>query len=304
MNDVSDCQTAYLKLTKKIYDPLEQFNICELITKFSSLEDLEIIVSNSIQNSVNFKMDTILEKLNLFVSKEIIIFICLFFLYQHFLNSGEVGIYNKNPNFNNLLSVLVIKTGFLLYVKNAFFKLIKIILNDNTSFKRTAYISILYCLFFFIFFFNIVGLLPFSYTLTSNLVVTLFLANIHFIGVNVLGIYKKGWKFVEIFVPSGLPLALVPFLIIIELISYVAKVVSLSVRLFANMMSGHALLKILIGFSWTLLGCFSCSTFLLSLIPWITVTLIFFLEALIAFLQAYVFVILLTIYLNDLMTEH
>jgi F-type H+-transporting ATPase subunit a len=127
--------------------------------------------------------------------------------------------------------------------------LIKAILQDNTSLKRKEYFAITHFLFLIIFCFNLIGLIPFSFTLTSNIVVTLFLASVHFLSINLLGFYKKGIKMVDLFVPSGLPLLLVPFLIIIELISYLAKVVSLSVRLFANMMSGHALLKILIGFS-------------------------------------------------------
>jgi ATP synthase subunit 6 len=103
--------------------------------------------------------------------------------------------------------------------------------------------------------------------------------------------------------PSGVPLGIAPFLIIIEIVSYFAKVFSLSIRLFANMMSGHALLKILIGFSWTLLGTISYYT-IIALFPWILVTVIMFLEALIAFLQAYVFTILVTIYINDVLTDH
>jgi F-type H+-transporting ATPase subunit a len=103
--------------------------------------------------------------------------------------------------------------------------------------------------------------------------------------------------------PSGAPFAIAPFLIFIEAVSYIARVLSLSIRLFANMMSGHALLKILIGFSWTLLTSGSL-LIALSLFPWLIVTVVMFLELLIAFLQAYVFAILVTIYINDILTFH
>jgi ATP synthase subunit 6 len=140
--------------------------------------------------------------------------------------------------------------------------------------------------------------------LTSSFIVTLFLAATHFIGINIIGSYKQSWQFLNLFLPSGVPLFIAPFLILIEVISYFAKVLSLSIRLFANMMSGHALLKILIGFSWVLCSTFSPVFIGLGLFPWIIVTLILFLEALIAFLQAYVFVVLIAIYLNDVTSSH
>jgi len=114
---------------------------------------------------------------------------------------------------------------------------------------------------------------------------------------------EQKWEIQNLFLPSGVPIFIAPFLVIIEFISYIAKVFSLSIRLFANMMSGHALLKILIGFSWALLSSGS-ALILLSIFPWIIVTAIMFLEMLIAFLQAYVFIILLSIYINDVLSSH
>jgi ATP synthase subunit 6 len=99
-----------------------------------------------------------------------------------------------------------------------------------------------------------VGLIPYSFTVTSSFVITFFLALSHFTGINIIGFFKTQWETANLLLPSGVPLAIAPFLILIELVSYVAKVFSLSIRLFANMMSGHALLKILIGFSWGLLA--------------------------------------------------
>jgi len=134
-------------------------------------------------------------------------------------------------------------------------------------------------------------------------VITFFLALGHFIGINIIGIMEQKWEIQNLFLPSGVPIFIAPFLVIIEFISYIAKVFSLSIRLFANMMSGHALLKILIGFSWALLSSGS-ALILLSIFPWIIVTAIMFLEMLIAFLQAYVFIILLSIYINDVLSSH
>ena len=125
-----------------------------------------------------------------------------------------------------------------------------------------------------------------------------------FITINIFGIYRTGFlNFFAIFLPKGTPLNITFLLILIELISYIARVFSLSIRLFANMMAGHTLLKILIGFSFSLM--FN-NIFLvpIAFIPWIIVTIIFVLEMLIAFLQAYVFVVLFCIYINDVVASH
>lgn len=189
------------------------------------------------------------------------------------------------------------------FVMREIYDLVKSIVKSNTSLKRNQYFSILFFLFIFILISNLVGLIPYSFTVTSSFVITFFLALAHFIGINIIGIFKHQWKIPNLFLPGGVPLAIAPFLILIEMVSYFAKVFSLSIRLFANMMSGHALLKILIGFSWGLLTTGSVYV-IVAVFPWIIVTVIMFLEALIAFLQAYVFTILVTIYINDVLVEH
>lgn len=183
------------------------------------------------------------------------------------------------------------------------YNLVKSIFQSNLLLKRTQYFSILLCLFGFILISNLVGLIPFSFTVTSSFVVTFFLAFSHFIGLNLIGVYKHNWEIMNLFLPSGVPFAIAPMLIVIEFISYISRVLSLSIRLFANMMSGHALLKILICFSWGMLTS-GVIYMALAIFPWILVTVIFFLESLIAFLQAYVFTILITIYINDVLAEH
>jgi ATP synthase subunit 6 len=191
---------------------------------------------------------------------------------------------------------------YSLLVKECY-NLVKSIIKRNMLSKRYQYFTTLLFLFGFILIGNLVGLIPYSFTITSSFVVTFFLALSHFIGINIIGLLRSGWKITNLFLPSGAPLAIAPFLIIIEIVSYVARVFSLSIRLFANMMSGHALLKILIGFSWGLLTAGSIYIFI-SIFPWIIITIILSLEALIAFLQAYVFTILVTIYINDVLVDH
>ncbi len=122
-------------------------------------------------------------------------------------------------------------------------------MKSNTSLKRYQYFSVLFFLFLFIFISNIVGLIPYSFTITSSFIITFFLAAMHFIGINLIGIVEHRWEITNLFLPSGVPNAIAPILVPIEFVSYIARIFSLSIRLFANMMSGHALLKILIGFS-------------------------------------------------------
>lgn len=151
------------------------------------------------------------------------------------------------------------------------------------------------------------GLFPYMFSITATGILAFFLAFIHFFAINLLAIWEKKWKFLNVFLPNGVPVFLIPLVIIIEIISYFSRLFSLSIRLMANIVSGHTLLKILIGFSWKILNIVLQNitfnkwvlTLIFFFIPWFFVTLIFFLEILIAFLQSYIFIVLLTIYIND-----
>jgi ATP synthase subunit 6 len=133
--------------------------------------------------------------------------------------------------------------------------------------------------------------------------VSFFFSLSTFIGLNIIGVIYNGAGIWRLFLPEGIPLAISIGLIAIEFISYFSKVLSLSIRLFANMMSGHTLLKILISFAWTMIWLgFSFS--LLAIIPMSVVFLVTGLEFVIAFLQAYVYIVLVSIYLNDLINLH
>jgi F-type H+-transporting ATPase subunit a len=143
---------------------------------------------------------------------------------------------------------------------------------------------------------NLLGMIPYSFAFTSHIIVTFALAITVFIGVTVLAVAKHGLHFFSFFVPPGAPVAMWPLLIPIEVISYLSRPVSLSVRLFANILAGHTLLKVIAGFI-ALLGA-------LGVLPFALVVALTGLEVLIAFLQAYVFAILTCLYLNDALHLH
>ena len=134
-----------------------------------------------------------------------------------------------------------------------------------------------------------------------------FLSFTLFMGINIRALLDKKFHFFSLFLPSGAPMVIAPFLVIIELISYVARVFSLAIRLFANMMAGHTLLKILIGFSYLIIVDSLTNNwplFFVGLIPFFLVYIITFLEVAIALLQAYVFTVLLCLYIKDLYVAH
>lgn len=129
------------------------------------------------------------------------------------------------------------------------FEFVKSIVKDNVTFVAHKHFLLIYYIFMFLLFCNMIGMVPYSFTITSSFTVTLYLSLGFFIGVNLIGLLMHGSGMLNLFLPGGAPLPIMPFLVLIEILSYVARVFSLSIRLFANMMSGHTLLKILAGFS-------------------------------------------------------
>ena len=170
-------------------------------------------------------------------------------------------------------------------------------LRDNVGMAGRRYFPFIFTLFMFVLFSNLLGMIPYSFTVTSHIVVTFALAAVVFIGVTIIGFARHGAHFLKLFVPSGVPIFLLPLLIVIELISYLIRPVSLSVRLFANMLAGHTMLKVFGGFVVALgiIGGWAPLAFVVALTG---------LEILIAFLQAYVFAVLTCIYLNDAINLH
>jgi len=187
--------------------------------------------------------------------------------------------------------------GKVQLIAEMFYTFVAKMINDTAGSKAKPYFPFIFSLFMFVLFCNMVGMLPYSFTVTSHIIVTLIMALFIFIAVTIIGFAKHGFKYLSIFVPSGVPAVLLPLITVIEIISYLSRPVSLSVRLFANMMAGHTMLKVFGGFviSLGLLGGWLPLSFSVALTG---------LEILVAFLQAYVFAILTCIYLNDALNLH
>ncbi len=164
-------------------------------------------------------------------------------------------------------------------------------LREHVGTEGRRYFPFIFSLFMFILMGNMLGLLPYAFTFTSHIIVTFAMAITVFVGVTLIGIWRHKLHFFSFFVPKGVPIYLIPLLVPIEIISYLARPVSLSLRLFANMMAGHTLLKVFGGFV-VVLGIFGIA-------PFLFVVALFGLELIVAGLQAYVFTILTCLYLND-----
>jgi F-type H+-transporting ATPase subunit a len=166
----------------------------------------------------------------------------------------------------------------------------------NAGHGAEPYFPFVFTLFMFVLFANFIGLIPYSFTVTGQIIVTFALAATVFIGVTIIGFVKHGARFLRLFVPEGVPILLLFLLVPIELLSYFIRPFTLSIRLFANMLAGHTMLAIF--------GGFAASIGLLAILPLgINVALIG-LEALVAALQAYVFAILTCLYLRDALHLH
>ena len=168
---------------------------------------------------------------------------------------------------------------------------------DNVGAEGRKYFPVVFSLFMFILFANLIGAIPYSFTFTSHIIVTFAMAIFVFTGVTVIAIVRHRLRFFSLFLPPGVPIVMAPILVPIEILSYLSRPISLSIRLFANMMAGHTMLKVFAGFvvplgivgGWLPLS--------------VDVALIGF-EFLVAFLQAYVFTILTCLYLNDAIHLH
>nr|WCH57818.1 ATP synthase F0 subunit a [Hypnea spinella] len=188
-------------------------------------------------------------------------------------------------------------------VKESFYTVTSSIVEDNIGKKGEYYLPFIFTLHLMLLYSNLIGMVPYSFTVTSHIVFTFSLALSIFIGINIIGIQTHGFKFFALFLPRGVPLAIVPLLITIEFLSYIVKVFTLSIRLFANMTSGHTLLKIIAGFAWTMLSAGGLLA-VFHLIPLGLLLALIGLELAIAGLQAYVFTLLTCIYLNDVLDMH
>jgi len=174
---------------------------------------------------------------------------------------------------------------------------------ENIAKKGNDFFPLLFTLFTFILTCNMLGMIPISLTITSQLQFVLSLALGLFIGINIIGFLRHGLHFFSLLMPQGVPLGMAPFLVLIELISYIFRVISLTARLFANMMSGHCLMYILSSFVVSLFFLYNALS-ILCVFPFIVVFCIVFLELAIACIQAYVFTVLIALYLHDAISLH
>ena len=178
-----------------------------------------------------------------------------------------------------------------------------IVINQINANKGQVYFPFIYALFTFILINNLIGMVPYSFASTSHFILTFFISFTVVLGATILGFQKHGLRFFSLFVPAGCPLGLLPLLVLIEFISYLARNVSLGLRLAANILSGHMLLNILSGFAYNIMTS-GFIYFFVGLIPLAFIIAFSGLELGIAFIQAQVFVVLTSSYVKDALDLH
>lgn len=186
--------------------------------------------------------------------------------------------------------------GRLQSMAEVLYEFIGQMVKDNVGAAGKPYFPFIFSLFVFFLLGNLLGLVPYSFTFTSHLAVTMGMAVFIFLATTVIGFAKHGLHFFKLFMPGGAPLFLAPLLVPIEVLSYFMRPLSLALRLFANMTAGHTLMKVFAGFV-AMMGVFG-------VVPLVFVVALFGLETLVAFLQAFVYTILTCIYLNDSLHLH
>ncbi|KXF78424.1 ATP synthase F0F1 subunit A [Paramesorhizobium deserti] len=211
-----------------------------------------------------------------------------------------------------MVMTVVVASGFLLFtsssrgliptrlqsVSEMAYEFVASALRDSAGSQGMKFFPFVFSLFMFVLVANFLGLFPYFYTVTSQIIVTFALAVLVIGTVIIYGFWKHGFGFLKLFVPSGVPAIIVPLVVLIEVISFLSRPVSLSVRLFANMLAGHITLKVFAGFvvSLSALGAVGVGGAILPLLMTVAITA---LEFLVAFLQAYVFTVLTCMYIND-----
>lgn len=182
-------------------------------------------------------------------------------------------------------------------VSEMFYEFVGGMVHDNLGHEGRKYFPLVFSIFMIVLMGNLLGLIPYSFTFTSHIIVTGTLALGVFVLATLIGIFKHGLHFFSLFLPKGLPWILAPLIVVIEIISYLSRPISLSVRLFANMVAGHTMLKVFAGFSVMMGAVFG-------VLPMIVNIALIGLEVMIAFIQAYVFAVLTCIYLKEALELH
>ena len=253
----------------------------------SPLEQFEVVSLASYNSPLFFNTSLTITNSALFT---VLVLSLILFIHQ---NSGK-----DNLNFNKKMKLIPNKESILL---ESLFASINTIVRDQIG--REVYLPFIYSLFLFILCSNLVGNIPYTFTITTSIIISIGLSFTILIGVTILGLSIHKIHFFSFFIPSGTPLALVPLLVLIELISYLARAFSLGIRLFANMVAGHSLLKILSTFLYQMFS----SSFIIAiftLIPFAFFLALCGLEVAVSIIQAYVFVLLVISYIKDAIYLH
>src|ERR1700742_1263000 len=204
-----------------------------------------------------------------------------------------------------VISLLMLATGRQLIpgrlqsVAEISYEFVASMLRSSAGSEGLKFFPLVFTLFMFICVSNLIGIIPYTFTVSSQIIVTAALALLVFFTVLFYGLYKNGLRFFKIFVPAGVPVYVLPLVVFIEVLSFLLKPVSHSVRLFANMLAGHIALKVFAGFVAMLGVSLGAIGWIGGVAPLARTVALTALELLVAFLQAYVFAILTCIYLND-----
>jgi len=249
-----------------IFSPLEQFKIVNLIKL--GIGKYDISITNS--------------SLNLIIILSIITYIIGYF--------------------NNKNKLYIIPTNWQLILESLY-KFILSIITDQIGNEGKKYFTLLTTIFVFILFSNLLGMIPYTLTVTSHPIITLGFAFSLFIGITIIGLVKHGFHFFHLFVPKGIPTALLPLIATLEVLGYLTRPISLGVRLFANMFAGHTLLNIIAFFTWNIM-IYGGILGILAILPILLIMALITLEFVICVLQAYVFTVLIASYLNDVIHLH
>ncbi|HEY7243519.1 MAG TPA: F0F1 ATP synthase subunit A [Xanthobacteraceae bacterium] len=183
-------------------------------------------------------------------------------------------------------------------VAEASYEFVAETLRSTAGPEGMKFFPLVFCIFMFILVLNVIGIVPYTFSVTSHIIITVAFALLVFLTVIVYGFWKNGLRFLKLFVPRGIPIYVLPVVVFIEVLSFLSRPVSHSVRLFANMLAGHISLKVFGGFA-TMLAAVGLVGWFGALVPLGLTVALTALELLVAFLQAYVFAILTCIYLND-----
>ena len=265
-------QKVFKLLKIMLYTPLEQFQIILLFS--IKLFCLDFSITNLV----------LVNLLVLLFFGSIVIFF------------SSNAIYSKKPSF------FFIPSTWQVLIESLYEASLQLLF-DNINKDGEKYFPFISVIFIFVLFSNLIGLIPYSFTTTSHLIITFTLSLSIFVGINIICVQKHKFHMLSLFIPSNTSFGLALLLVLIEFLSYIFKPISLGGRLFANLMAGHILLKVIVGFSWSML---LLEDFLavLHIIPLLILVLLMGLELGVALIQAYVFTILTCIYLNDAINLH